>query len=70
MFHVSSSSFSRTLLKKSSQSSSCESENGDTSVPDKDPFLEKAIGGRNVEENKLINAPEDRYDSFPLYLLG
>lgn len=72
VFHVSSSSFSRTLLKKSSQSSSCESENGDTSVPDKDPFLEKAIGGRNVEENKLINAPEDRFHFcyIVLYILG
>ena len=58
VFHIESSPFTRNLIKKSSVSSFCESENGDGVNHEKALFLER--NGTDEKAHALFAVPEDR----------
>ena len=61
VFHIESSSFPRNLIKKSSASSFCESENGDSFNHEKVIFLERNGKDEKAHEHALFAVPEDRW---------
>jgi len=72
VFHIESSSFPRNLIKKSSASSFCESENGDSFNHEKVIFLERNGKDEKAHEHALFAVPEDRfhYCYIIFYILG